>query len=243
MYRFRNTIDTIDYTDPKTWKNRAFLTFDIDWAVDDILRDLHSLLMDFDVKSTWFATHESSFLTEMTGNSSVEIGIHPNFNDLLDGRNTTENYASRIANLLGVFPDAKSVRSHSITQSGPIQNAFAKNNITHDSNDFVPHTSGIKLRPWKINCGLTKVPYCWADEHHFEDKMRIDPHDILRSAQLAVFDFHPIHVFLNTEHHSRYENTRSIHKEPHELIKHRYNGYGTRSRLIDLLKWASAKGR
>lgn len=53
---------------------------------------------------------------------------------------------------------------------------------------------------------------------------------------LKVFDFHPIHVFLNTESLDRYERTRPLHQNPKELIKHRYQGDGTRSRLIELLE-------
>ena len=54
-----------------------------------------------------------------------------------------------------------------------------------------------------------------------------------------VFDFHPIHVFLNTESLDRYERTRSIHQNPKELIKHRYQGHGTRSWLMELLELAN----
>lgn len=53
---------------------------------------------------------------------------------------------------------------------------------------------------------------------------------------VKVFDFHPIHIFLNTESLDRYERTRPYHQNPSELIKHRYKGYGTRNRLIELLE-------
>ncbi len=53
---------------------------------------------------------------------------------------------------------------------------------------------------------------------------------------LKVFDFHPIHVFLNTETLECYERTQTSHHSPNELIKHRCQGYGTRSRLIELLR-------
>ena len=56
---------------------------------------------------------------------------------------------------------------------------------------------------------------------------------------LKCFDFHPIHVFLNTENLNRYERTRPIHQNPKELIKYRYQGYGTRSRSMELLELAN----
>ena len=57
-----------------------------------------------------------------------------------------------------------------------------------------------------------------------------------KESNLLVYDFHPIHVFLNTESIERYEETRLLHHKPNELIKHRYNGYGIRNQLIDLIE-------
>jgi len=52
---------------------------------------------------------------------------------------------------------------------------------------------------------------------------------------LKVFDFHPIHVFLNTEDLARYETTREIHHKPQDLIKYRCGGQGTMTALETLL--------
>ena len=51
-----------------------------------------------------------------------------------------------------------------------------------------------------------------------------------------VFNFHPIHVFLNTGSLELYEKTRPIHNNPKELIKFRHDGEGIRSQLINLLE-------
>ena len=56
------------------------------------------------------------------------------------------------------------------------------------------------------------------------------------SSGFHVFDFHPIHVFLNTECLARYEETRNIHGNPTELRKFQNNGYGVRNWLIDVLE-------
>ena len=58
---------------------------------------------------------------------------------------------------------------------------------------------------------------------------------------IRVFNFHPIHIFLNTENIVRYETTRHLHKNPKELIKNRYLGKGVRTDLIKLLKDESFK--
>ena len=60
--------------------------------------------------------------------------------------------------------------------------------------------------------------------------------DLVIRSGLKVFDFHPIHIFLNTENLKRYDQTRSIHQKPEELIKHRFSGFGVRDQFIKLLE-------
>lgn len=52
---------------------------------------------------------------------------------------------------------------------------------------------------------------------------------------IKVFDFHPIHIFLNTEDLDRYEKTREWHNCEVTLLKYRYEGYGTRNFLMELI--------
>ena len=60
--------------------------------------------------------------------------------------------------------------------------------------------------------------------------------DVVRSGDgVKVFDFHPIHIFLNTECISRYERTRKIHQYASTLLHQRYQGYGARNMLKEIL--------
>ena len=52
---------------------------------------------------------------------------------------------------------------------------------------------------------------------------------------LVIFNFHPIHVFLNSEKLERYEQTRHLHQNPIDLIRYRHEGEGTRSNLVKIL--------
>ncbi len=53
---------------------------------------------------------------------------------------------------------------------------------------------------------------------------------------LKVFNFHPIHVFLNTERLERYEESRPYHRSPEELLKYRNNDTpGARTALKTLI--------
>src|SRR5688572_30631364 len=67
------------------YENKLFLTFDIDWASDHVLNHTIDLLEKFDVCATFFVTHETPLLNKIRRNPKFELGIHPNFNFLLNG--------------------------------------------------------------------------------------------------------------------------------------------------------------
>jgi hypothetical protein len=228
----------VEASEPSSWEEKFFLTFDIDWAHDQILADTISLVLSFNVPSTWFATHATPVLESIRSSNLFELGIHPNFNPLLHGKGGG-NCMDVIKELKRLVPDAKSCRSHSVADGAVIRSGLLMEGITHESNLNIPERAGIALRPFVGNCGLTRVPYCWADEHAFAGKQSDNFDGMLKRIGLVVFDFHPIHVFLNTESFNRYERTRHLHHNPKELIKHRYEGYGTRTRLIKLLELAN----
>jgi hypothetical protein len=239
-----STISKIDPNQKSTWFDKVFLTFDLDWAHDDILKDTVALISEARVAATWFVTHATPVLDDIKALPGQELGIHPNFNPLLEGPNTLRSNSKGILkNLLEIVPEAQSIRSHSMTQSSQLLNLFQSGGLTHEVNHFIPHHTGITLKPWILWNHLVKVPYFWEDDVHvlYEtiDISQKTPVEIaLAGDGLKVFDFHPIHIFLNTESLDRYERTRSMHQNPKELIKHRYKGLGTRTHLIALLKLA-----
>lgn len=238
-----STISAIAIEEKKSWLNKLFLTLDIDWANDDVLNDTIDLIERYDVPATWFATHQTPVLDRLRENPNFEVGIHPNFNFLLEGRYNAGRSASEIVQrLMSIVPNSKTVRSHSMMQSSVILNIFKDVGLTHDANHFIPNHSGLELRPWTLWNGLCRVPYSWEDDIHILYEVngiqQLSTRDIALSANLGlkVFDFHPIHVFLNTEDLDRYEKTRSLHQTPKELIHYRHKGYGTRNQLIELLE-------
>lgn len=238
-----STISAIAIEEKNSWLNKLFLTLDIDWANDDVLNDTIDLIERYDVAATWFATHQTRVLDRLRENPKFEIGIHPNFNFLLEGRNDAGRSASEIVQrLMSIVPNSKAVRSHSMTQSSVILKIFKDVGLTHDANHFIPNHSGLELKPWMLWNGLCRVPYSWEDDVHllYEVKgiKQLSTSDIAlnKNAGLKVFDFHPIHVFLNTEALDRYEKTRFLHQSPKELINYRHEGYGTRNQLIELLE-------
>jgi len=240
-----STISKINPEDSSTWVDKLFVTFDVDWAHDDVLLDSADLVNEAGVIATWFVTHATPVLNDIRAMQSQELGLHPNFNPLLDGvSNNSHNAEKIVKTFLDIVPEAKSIRSHSMTQSSRLLDSFQSCGLTHEVNHFIPHHAGIELKPWVLWNRLCKVPYFWEDDvHMLYDSIGIaqtDPAELATAGVrgLKVFNFHPIHIFLNTESLDRYERARPYFQNPKELIKHRYDGYGTRNRLIELLELA-----
>ena len=231
-------IRSIDMSNTLSWKDKVFLTFDIDWCSDEVLSYTLDIIEKYNIKATFFVTHETNLLERMRANQNIELGIHPNFNPLLSG---DFRYGKNIDEVTmyykSIVPEAISVRSHSMTQNSPILNTFEKFDLVYDCNSFIPFSSEIGLKPYRHwTEKLIKVPYFWEDDIHCIYGWERDVKKFIAYNGIKVFDFHPIHVYLNTEHLDRYEKSREWHNREENLPKHRYNGYGTHSFLIDLIE-------
>lgn len=241
MDQAQNALHSINPAETGSWSNRWFLTFDVDFATDVILEDTLNLLSDFNFRSTFFLTGPTSLLEGMRLARNLDLGIHPNFNHLLQGKSEESGGAKAVVDrLLDIVPEAVSVRSHSLAQSSRVHQLFVEAGLTHDLNTFVPAGSGNVVAPWRDWNGLTRVPFQWEDDLFClaEESANPEPSPIELAAQQSgffVFNFHPIHIFLNTESLERYEASRSVHHDAEKTRDFRFKGYGTRNRLLDLL--------
>ncbi len=203
------------------------ITFDIDWAADEIIQYTVNFLQDHGVKATLFATHKSDYLQSLD-NNLYEIALHPNFNQ-------DTNYFKIIKDLKNIYPDAIGIRSHSLFQSSDILKFIICNDLKYEVNTFVPQTSG--LHPFIRMKGLVSLPFCWEDDYHF--LMGFPWHfscmhiDIIG---LKIYNFHPMHVFMNTNSIEHYNRFKMFYQEPSNLRKYRNKGSGVQTIFIELLK-------
>ena len=231
-------IGAIDPHHPDTWQDKIFITVDIDWACDTVIDLTLDLLVEHNKKATIFTTHESESINRIKELSNFEIGIHPNFNPLLQGKFDYGNtYEKVLDKFRSIHRHSTAIRSHSMVQSSVLLNTFSNMGFTHDCNTFVPFSSGVELAPWTHwNSSLIKVPYFWEDDIHCISGWEWDLDKLVRHPGLKVFDFHPIHVYLNTHDIELYESTRSLHNTPSMLAgKVNRTEYGTRDLFLDLL--------
>lgn len=239
MFTFLKSLQNNSEVDDK-----IFLTFDMDWAHDLVIRDTLGILEKFNATATWFVTHDSKILNDLRKHSlNFELGIHPNFNPLFF-QDSDKKYSSAkdiILNILKVVPEAVSARSHSLTTNSIILNELKLSGILLDANIFLPWRSGICIYPYFAD-GVLRCPHFFADDDYILSTSPLKKpkaSDLLSCKGLKIFDFHPIHIFLNTENIERYEGTRHLHNDPEKLIEYRYDGYGVRNLLIDILNASS----
>lgn len=231
-----------------SYDNEIYLTFDTDWADDAVVQDTIDLLDAHGAAATVFATHASPVLKALAGHPRIEAGIHPNFNALLEAGTHERDAAATLAQLHDAFPKAVSIRSHSLFQSSSLQHLFARRGLAFEANQFIPAWSGVVCRPYREITGMIRVPYFWEDDVHVVAMAHAivpgwNADALLDAPGLKVFDFHPIHVFLNTESMDRYERSRDSHRDARRLRQHRCDGYGTRSFLVDLLEGAKRRAQ
>lgn len=230
------TISSIVPEQPLTWENNFFLTIDIDWASDEVLANTVSMLEEAGVAATFFLTHRTQLLGRLRGNPKFELAIHPNFNNLLGGiQDGKKNSFEVVEELLEIVPEARAVRSHSMTQSSRLLDLFKNFHLTHDCNHFVPACSGITLRPFRHWNGLIRVPYFWEDDVALIYNNDNNISRLCATQGLKVFDFHPIHVALNTTSMARYEDSRHAHNDWHRLQSFACTGKGVRTMLEQLI--------
>ncbi len=230
-------IRNIDPTRPETWQDKIFITIDLDWCKDLMLEMVIDLLEEHNTKATFFVTHQTPLLERIRKNPNFELGIHPNFNPLLEGNQIYgKNYKEVIDFFMEIVPEAVSIRSHSITQNSKILDYLCEKSIKYDLNTFLSFNSGIIAKPFIYRNGLIKVPYFWEDDVALILKGGFDLKSLLDYEGIKVFNFHPIHIFLNTDHIHRYEQAKNLTSYKEFALNINKTNYGTCNFFLDLIK-------
>lgn len=109
---------------------KIYLTFDIDWARDEVIAFLLDLLEEVDVPATIFVTHDTPLLERMRHNPNIELGGHPNFIPLVEEDYDVKDFLTwareRILYYKELVPEATSIRVHGLTQNSRLLDLFAE---------------------------------------------------------------------------------------------------------------------
>lgn len=187
------------------------ITFDIDWAPDWAIALCSDICLKAGVRGTFFVTHRSDVLADLKS-SDMELGIHPNF---LPGSTHGGDTMSVLEHILSIVPDAISMRTHALVQSSAIfADVVSHTRITTDVSLLLPFHPGLKPvchYPVEGKRPLLRLPYFWEDDlasaypdWSWSSEIQSEPN------QLEIYDFHPIHIALNSKQMSDYGRLKSI---------------------------------
>ena len=228
----------IDYHTKSTWEGKRILTFDIDWASDEVILDTLNLLNQNNIKATFFITHDTPILSKIRSNKNFELAIHPNFNPIFNF-DTSRSVNQVFDEILKIVPEAIVSRSHSLTNSGRWNNLYKKKGLLYTSNYLMYLHRGIK--PIKNINDVIEIPIYFADDALLflnDDKKNFNFPNFNNSSfeGIQLFLFHPIHVSLNSNSLKLYNETKESHHDFHKIKDLSNKFVGVRDILKNLIK-------
>jgi len=170
-------------------------TSDIDWAAEDALTIQQRIFDKYDIKATYFVTHESPLIRKWHREGRIDIGIHPNF---LPGSSHGDTFEQVIDTVMKLVPDARCFRAHGCFDVTPITHALVRRGLLYDSN-LVTNLQQ-DLRPIEHESGLWRFPVFYEDGTHFEWRRSWDFSEyknLFSQPGLKVISTHPMITALN----------------------------------------------
>lgn len=206
-------------------EKKIYLTFDMDWANDEVLDFFYQMICELQIDITLFVTHQTKWINKFREDEHIELGIHPNFNFLLEGEANSKNKDKIIEEINVIVPEALAVRSHSLVKSTALTDKFAKAGMKYELNYYIPPENELRVMPWKFQ-NILQVPFLFEDDLYLmEGKKRcIDYYLSDCFDMVKVFNFHPIHLYLNSENLERYQNAKVFNHNFEKLQAFRNTG-------------------
>lgn len=223
------------------------ITIDVDWAPDWAILEVAKMLIENQVKATWFATHDSPEIRKLDRNTRLfEVGLHPNFNPNSTQGETPEEI---MMYMKAILPHAKTVRTHTLVQSNSLLRMIREDfDMLYDVSLFLPDTPHITPHEAYFSNsgkGLLRFPYYWED-----DREMYKPIPCFSFAQkkyhvigLNILCFHVIHIILNSSDMTNYfkckEAKNLIDISATDIEPYINDGQGTRTLFREFMRFFS----
>ncbi|MCC8952087.1 methyltransferase domain-containing protein [Bradyrhizobium sp. Pear77] len=206
-------------------------TSDIDWADEEAIAACFSLFDEFEIPLTPFITHKSPYVEKRFSGWMQRVGVHPNF---LEGSTHGSDVSEVCRHMQSLNPAAKFYRSHHFYGTSSVADQFRTLGYEFDSNlSLFPQSD---IRPLLHSSGLMRYPVFFGDGmwfNQFPDRAVSELIPLLATPGLKIFNFHPIHVALNTPNAAHYKAYRESGKPWQDQVA---SENGTRTNLIQLLR-------
>lgn len=174
------------------------LTIDADWAIPPVREFAFDLLRRERIPFTYFATSDQ----HMAAEAFCEIAWHPN---------PDEGLERSFENLSALFPLSRGMRPH---RAG----GMAPQDLITPMRRFHLHWASVggglnQVTAQRLDGGHINFPISWGDNYLFTSNTEPD-WSLLRSSSTGyyIMNFHPIHLFLNTDSVERYREAKRVYK-------------------------------
>jgi hypothetical protein len=200
-----------------------------------------------EVPATWFVTHAGPAIDRLRERPDLfELGIHPNF---LAGSTHGATPAEVLAHCVALVPEARAARTHCLLQSTPLHDALIETGrIEVDVSLFLPGASGLEpVEQWSPRGRLVRLPYVWQDNMEmYAPEPRWQTSTLAEPPGLRIFDFHPVHVWLNSRRFDAYERLKAAGPlsaaTEQDAAPFRGSGPGALTAFLDLADRLAADG-
>ena len=185
------------------------ITLDTDWAPDYMIDAVADRLTAANAPATWFITHDSPAIRRLMDNRLFEIGIHP---CLPPGSTQGETPEDVLAFCMALAPQARSMRTHRLAQSTPwLFQVVERTPVRIDASLYQHHVRDVRPFPFHTPAGtMLRIPHFWEDDFEMlAPQPQWTPDGLIEGDGVYVFDFHPVHVFLNGHDMTAYEGLKS----------------------------------
>jgi len=187
-----------------------YLTIDIDWAPDFMIQGMADVLVEYGMRATWFVTHDTPLLGDLSAEPLFELGIHPNI-----AASSTQGGDEReiFGRLMELVPDAVCVRTHGNVQSTNLTIRMSRDyKMRVDASYFLPREP---VKPhyvrW-VETEILRVPYDWEDAYEAsqsDSEWSLDEGHLAKPG-MHVINFHPVHWYLNTQDYRTYARAKDL---------------------------------
>ncbi|MBR0801193.1 methyltransferase domain-containing protein [Bradyrhizobium jicamae] len=206
-------------------------TSDMDWADEAAIAACFSVFDEFEVPLTPFITNKSPYIEKRFSRWMQRVGVHPNF---LEGSTHGKTASEVCRHMQSLNPVANFYRSHHFYGTSNVADQFKASGYEFDSNlSLFPQAD---IKPLLHSSGLVRYPVFFGDGMwftQFPDRDVSELIPLLATPGLKIFNFHPIHVALNTPNAAHYKTYRETGQPWQDHVA---SGNGARTNLIQLLR-------
>jgi hypothetical protein len=154
------------------------------------------------------------------------------------------SFSDAFRSIAAELPGLRGARGHSLAFSERLRALYYTYDIAYDSSYMMYRQPAIV--PFPIARGVLELPIFFMDlfamEYEQGDLSRFPTKAEVAGPGLKIFDFHPVHLLLNTPSIDYYFQHKQWYHNTKQLLRHQYPGSGIRSYFELLQSWILEHG-